>query len=101
VGLVSHEDAWEYPLWVLLGGGWHREPVIEHTAVRNATARLGDPEIDTFDAIVCIDCQPPDRERLEREGFQPAMNGRLTVLFAAGTGGAAGSRSAFSAGVPS
>jgi hypothetical protein len=40
---------------------------------------------------VCIDCQPPDRERLEREGFQPAMNGRLTVLFAAGTGGAAGS----------
>jgi hypothetical protein len=91
VGLVSHEDAWEYPLWVLLGGGWHREPVIEHTAVRNATARLGDPEIDTFDAIVCIDCQPPDRERLEREGFQPAMNGRLTVLFAAGTGGAAGS----------
>jgi hypothetical protein len=91
VGLVCHEDAWEYPLWVLLGSGWHRPPVIEHAAVRNVSAKLGSSDVDAFDAIVCIDCRPRDQDRLEREGFQPALDGPVTVLFAPGSGDAPGS----------
>jgi hypothetical protein len=82
VGIVCHEEGWEYPLWVLLGAGRHGTPVIEHTGVRNLSARLGEPAADTFDAIVCIDCQPAEQHQLEREGFQPAQIGPLTVLFA-------------------
>lgn len=83
VGLISHEDAWEYPLWVLLGSGWRPTPVIEHTRVGNVSARLGSPDLDAFEAIVCIDCQPRDQDRLETEGFQAALDGPLTVLFPA------------------
>jgi hypothetical protein len=86
VGLVCNEDAWEYPLWVLLGSGWRPTPVIEHTAVRNVSARLGTPDPDTFDAIVCLDCQRRDRDRLKGEGFRPALDGPVTVLFAGGGG---------------
>jgi hypothetical protein len=91
VGLVCHEDAWEYPLWVLLGSGRHRPPIIEHAAVRNVSASLGNSDVDAFDAIVCIDCQPHAQERLEREGFHPALEGPVTVLFAPGRGDASGS----------
>jgi hypothetical protein len=91
VGLVCHEDAWEYPLWVLLGSGGHQPPTIEHAAVRNVSAKLGNSDVDAFDAIVCIDCQPRDQDRLEREGFRPALDGPVTVLFAPGRGNAPGS----------
>jgi hypothetical protein len=88
VGLICHEDAWEYPLWILLGSAWRSTPVIEHTAVHNVSARLGSPDPDAFDTIVCLDCQPGVRDRLEGEGFRPALDDRpVTVLFAPGGGG--------------
>jgi hypothetical protein len=83
VGLISHEDGWEYPLWVLLGSGGRPTPVIEHTGVGNVSARLGTPDLDAFDAIVCIDCQPRDQYQLETGGFRAALEGPLTVLFPA------------------
>ena len=92
VGLICHEDAWEYPLWVLLGSGRRPTPIIEHAAVRNVSARLGSPDLDAFDAIVCLDCQPQNRDRLEGQGFQLALDdGPVTVLFAAGAGDDPGS----------
>jgi 4-amino-4-deoxy-L-arabinose transferase-like glycosyltransferase len=92
VGLICHEDAWEYPLWVLLGSGRRPTPIIEHAAVRNVSARLGSPDLDAFDAIVCLDCQPQNRDRLEGQGFQLALDdGPVTVLFAAGGGDDPGS----------
>jgi hypothetical protein len=92
VGLICHEDAWEYPLWVLLGSAWRSTPVIEHTAVRNVSARLGSPDPDAFDTIVCLDCQPRVRDRLVGEGFRPALDdGPVTVLFAPGGGDDPGS----------
>jgi hypothetical protein len=59
--------------------------------VRNVSAKLGNSDVDAFDAIVCIDCQPRDQDRLEREGFQPALDGPVTVLFAPGRGNTPGS----------
>jgi hypothetical protein len=58
VGLVSDEDAWEYPLWALAD---LRGADIEYDAfgVTNATAELA--ATSPPDAIVClIACQPPE-----------------------------------------
>ena len=58
VGLVSAEDAWEYPLWALAD---LRGADIEFDAVGvpNATARLAGPP--ARDAVVClVPCEPPE-----------------------------------------
>jgi Dolichyl-phosphate-mannose-protein mannosyltransferase len=90
VGLVLQGDDWEYPLWILLGAGQQGTPRIEHTQVQNRSARLGDPGVRAFDAIVCANCQPAEQRRLEAEGFRPVQAGLLTVLFAGGPGSSAG-----------
>lgn len=52
IGLITHENSWEYPLWVLLDEASQKYFSIHHVDVQNATQRFDSGMINDVEYIV-------------------------------------------------
>jgi hypothetical protein len=45
IGIITNEDGWEYPWWILLQREYKGQPFrLEHVEVKNLTSRLNYPQ---------------------------------------------------------
>jgi 4-amino-4-deoxy-L-arabinose transferase-like glycosyltransferase len=67
VGMIGGFDDWYYPLSALLGKGARTSYLL----VPNASARYPQRDPAELDAVVCLSCDAPTRERLRAGGLSP------------------------------
>ncbi len=72
IGTDMPPDAWEYPLWVIVGQASPAPLRLESLAAGNVSHRLLDPRFEPC-AVVCLRCQPPSRERYAARFGAPVL----------------------------